>query len=97
VPVIRNIKFKTMNILFAVPYLEIEYGWGERDYSYKVYDNLEECIKATKEASDTGNYEGGYYGPQRPLHYYETPDEIEGTLPKHVESLTYSGKVIYIR
>lgn len=86
-----------MKVLFAVPYLEIEYGWGERDHDYKVYDNLEECIEATKKASANGNYPGGYYGPERPLHYYETPDEIQGTFPQHVKKLNFTGQLIYIK
>jgi len=30
-------------------------------------------IKDTKQKSENGNYNGGYYGPERPLHYYKIP------------------------
>ena len=60
-------------VLYLVPWIEVEYGWGDRPEGYKVFDNLEECIKDTKEKSNNGNYEGGYFGPERPLMYCESP------------------------
>ena len=88
-----------MKTLFAVPWIEIEYGWGEHDEGYKVFDNLEKCIESTKESSANGNYEsgGGYCGPERPLHYYETPDEIEGKFPTFVKDLKFKSNSISIK
>lgn len=85
-----------MKTLFAVPWIEVEYGWGERFEGYKVFKTIEECIKQTKEDSLNGGYEGGYIGPVRPLYYYETPDEIEGPFPKFVQKLTFKTNKIYI-
>jgi hypothetical protein len=62
-----------MNIIYAVPWIEVEYGWGDRPEGYKVFNTLEECITSTKESSNKGNYNGGYFGPARPLGYYEVP------------------------
>jgi len=88
-----------MKTLFAVQWIEIEYGWGERYEGYKVFDNLDECISSTKESSANGNYEsgGGYFGPERPLHYYETPDEIEGKFPQFVDELKFKSNSISIK
>lgn len=80
-----------MKTLFAVPWIEVEYGWGDRPEGYKVFESEEECIKQTKEDSFKGNYEGGYFGPVRPLYYYETPDEIEGTFPCFVKELKFKS------
>lgn len=64
-----------MKVVYAVAYVEIEYGWGDRSEGYALYLDKEECIKQTKKASKNGNYEGGggYYGPVRPLSYCEVP------------------------
>jgi len=61
--------------MYLVPYIEVEYGWGSRSEGYSVYSDLNECINNTKKNSERGNYEsgGGYYGPERPLKYYEAP------------------------
>jgi len=87
-----------MKTLFAVPWIEIEYGWGDRPEGYKVFDNIDECIASTKESSANGNYKsgGGYFGPERPLHYFETPDEIEGPFPKFVDKIKFKSKSTYI-
>ena len=85
-----------MKVLYAVPWIEIEYGWGSRDEGYKVYDSLDECISNTKSRSEDGNYEDGYFGPYRPLVYYETPDEISGPFPKFVNSLKFKSTQIPI-
>ena len=87
-----------MKILFAVPYIEIEYGWGEHSEGYKVFDNLEQCINTTQEESTNGNYSNGdgYFGPVRPLHYYETPDEIPGPFPKFVDKIKFKSNPIRI-
>lgn len=88
-----------MKTLFAVPWIEVEYGWGSRDEGYKVFDTLEECVAATKHDSIKGNYEsgGGYCGPERPLVYFETPDEIEGPFPRFVDKLQFKSTSKYIK
>ncbi len=86
-----------MKTLFAVPWIEVEYGWGDRPEGFKVFDNLEECISSSKESSATGNYEsgGGYFGPERPLHYYEIPDEtpdgVEVKYPTWMDKLKFKS------
>jgi hypothetical protein len=59
--------------IFLVPWIEVEYGWGSRPEGYKVFENLENCIIETRKDSESGNYDGGYLGPERPLCYYEAP------------------------
>ena len=86
-----------MKTLYAVPWIEVEYGWCSRDEGYKVFDNLDDCIKLSKEESADGNYDGGYFGPERPLYYYETPDEIDGEFPKFVKNIKYKSNPIYIK
>lgn len=87
-----------MKILFAVPYIEVEYSWGEHPEGYKVFDNLEQCINTVQEESMNGNYPSGdgYFGPVRPLHYYETPDEISGPFPKSVDKIKFKSNPIRI-
>jgi len=85
-----------MKTLFAVPWIESEAGWGAKPVGYKVFDNLEECKNSTVESSNSSG--GDYYiGPERPLHYYETPDEIEGPFPKFVGRIRFKGPAIYIK
>lgn len=86
-----------MKTLFAVPWIEVEYGWGDRPEGYKVFDSLEECLSSSKKSSAEGNYEGGYFGPLRPMYYYETPDEIEGPFPKFVDEITFKSSPTYIK
>lgn len=86
-----------MKTLFAVPWIEVEYGWGDRPEGFKVFESEEQCIEQTKKDSDNGNYDGGYCGPVRPSHYYETPDEIEGPFPKFVKDLKYKSEPNYIK
>lgn len=64
-----------MKVVYAVQWVEIEYGWGDRLEGYRLYLDKDECIKQTKKASANGNYEcgGGYCGPERPLSYVEIP------------------------
>lgn len=80
-----------MKILYAVPWIEVEYGWGDRPEGYKIFDDLETCISSTKESSANGNYESGngYFGPFRPLGYYEIVDEINGPFPKFVNKIEF--------
>ena len=80
-----------MTILYAVPWIEVEFGWGSRPEGFKVFDSLEECIKNTKERFADGDYGTGYFGPVSPLCYYETPDEIEGPYPRFVDSLKFKS------
>jgi len=84
--------------LYLVPWIEVEYGWGERSEGYKVFNDLEECKKSTNKSSEEGNYEsgGGYFGPVRPLCYYEVPFDKEidknvfvDHLPKFHSNINY--------
>jgi len=81
-----------MKTLYAVPWIEVEYGWGDRPEGFKVFDNLDECLESSKTSSENGNYDGGYMGPERPMYYYETPDEIEGPYPCWVKSLKFKSE-----
>lgn len=85
-----------MKTLYAVPWIEIEYGWGSRPEGYKVYETLEECVEETKLKSEDGGYESGYFGPERPLCYYETLDEIQGPFPKFVDKIEFKSNPKYI-
>ena len=81
-----------MKILYAVPWVDSEPGWGTKFDEYQVFDDLEDCITRTKEASKNGPTDSGcYYGPERPLHYIETNDEIEGTFPQWIKSIKFKG------
>jgi len=62
-----------MKIVYAVEYIEIDFG--ERPEGYSLYLDKDECIKQTKYNSESGSYGsgGGYYGPVRPLSYIEVP------------------------
>ena len=79
-----------MEVLFAVPWIEVEFG--QRPEGFKVYDSLNECVEDTKVKSRTGCYDGGYFGPERPLRYYETPDEISGQFPTFVNELKFKSE-----
>lgn len=87
-----------MKILYAVPWIEIETGWAPKDEGFKVFEDLAECRRSTFMSSAQGYYKdgSGYFGPRRPLHYYETTDEIEGPFPKFVEEIKFKGDCIYI-
>jgi hypothetical protein len=43
-----------MKTLFAVPWVDVEYGWGSKPDGFKVFDDLDSCITTTKEDSDNG-------------------------------------------
>jgi len=75
-----------MKIVYAVSYIEVEFG--QRDEGYRLYTDVNECIKKTKEASARGSCGEGYYGPERPLYYVEVPyDSLEKELQtKFLES-----------
>lgn len=87
-----------MKSIFAVPWIEIEYGWGEKPEGFRIYETLEECIKDTKLKSETGNYASGsgYFGPERPLRYFEVPDDFSRPLPKFMDDLKFKSDVVYI-
>lgn len=70
---LKSLVINNMDVLYAVPWIDVEYGWGSKPDGFKIFDDLEECIKSTNESSEKGNYEGGYLGPERPLIYYEIP------------------------
>lgn len=73
--------------IYAVCYIEVEFG--ERPEGWKLYVDLKKCIRETKRRSISGCYVGGYYGPARPLHYYEIP--IEGLDKEYLTSLKKDG------
>ena len=85
-----------MKTLFAVPWIEIEFGWGERYEGYKIFENLEDCIQTTKYDSDNGNGKNYYIGPIRPLYYYEIADQIEEPYPIFVDTIKFKSDKIYI-
>ena len=77
-----------MKVVYAVAYIEIEYGWGERPEGYALYLDKDKCAAQTKESSKHGNYESGegYYGPVRPLSYREVPyDSLDEKLKKELD------------
>lgn len=86
-----------MNILYAVPWIEIEYGWGDRPEGYRIFSELDDCIKSTIKSSENGNYDDGYFGPERPLHYYEIPYEEEIASQTFVDKLRFKSNPIYIK
>jgi len=58
-----------MKTYYLVPWIEVEYGWGDRPEGYKVFTDQQTCITQTKIDSDNGNYDLGYIGPVRPCYY----------------------------
>lgn len=82
-----------MKIIYGVPWIEIESGWGWRPSGWKLFDNLKTCIRETKEDNEKGNFEGGYIGPIRPITYYEIPfDSLETELKDNLLSgITITG------
>lgn len=92
-----------MKKLYAVPWIEVEYGWGSRPEGYKVFDNFEECIQDTLKSSETGNYKSGdgYFGPERPLSYYEFYDNenilSKKKFPCFVDNIEYKSPLYYIK
>ena len=70
-----------MKIVYAVEYIEIDFG--SRPEGYSLYLDKDECTERTKKSSESGSYGdgGGYYGPVRPLVYVEVPwDSLEEEL-----------------
>lgn len=59
-------------VVYGVPWIEIDFG--SRPEGWELFLHKEECVKSTLKASKDGSYnDGGYYGPVRPLMYYEIP------------------------
>ena len=84
--------------LYLVPWIEVEYGWGDRPEGYKVFNNLEECIQTTNKDSNNGNYAGGYCGPERPLMYCETPYNEDIASKMFINKLPkFKSDWVYIR
>lgn len=78
-----------MKIVYAVDYIEVEFG--QRDEGTKLYTDLTRCIDETRKCSNSGNYSdgSGYFGPVRPLCYYEVPfDSLE---PRYQDALNSNG------
>lgn len=70
-----------MQVVYGVPWIEVEYGWGDRPEGWHLFLHKEQCINASKEASKEGGSAGGYIGPIRPLTYTEIPlDSLEPEL-----------------
>ena len=66
----------SMKIVYAVPYIEVEFG--QRDEGYKLYLDKARCVFETKKSSNNGASSDGYFGPVRPLRYVEVPfDSLE--------------------
>lgn len=75
------------DIVYAVEWVEIEFG--QRAQGYKIFLDIETCVKHTKSDSEIGPYNNSYYGPSRLLGYYEVPwrclaPQIQRTLRKKV-------------
>jgi len=66
-----------MEIVYAVRYIEVEFGWGDRPFGWKLYTDKERCKTETKqkstEAGNDAQNGSDYYGPERPLVYEEIP------------------------
>lgn len=61
-----------IDVVYAVEWIEVEFG--QRPEGYKLFVDKDKCIETTKNDSIKGPYtEGGYFGPIRPLFYYEIP------------------------
>lgn len=78
--------------VYLVKWLEIEYG--QRPEGYRIFLDLEECIRSTKHDSTTGTYPGGgYFGPSKPLCYYETTWEcLEEDAQKTIRRLVNNSE-----
>jgi hypothetical protein len=75
-----------MKVIYGVPWIEIESGWGSRPSGWKLFTNEDECHSSTKDASDGGAFEGGYIGPVRPLTCWEIPfDSLDEKLQARLE------------
>ena len=75
-----------MKVVYGVPWIEVEYGWGSRPSGWMLFTDKERCIEDTKKASDEGNGDGGYIGPVRPEQYVEIPfDFLDDDLQKRLE------------
>lgn len=85
-----------MDVLFIVPWIEIEYGWGDRPEGYKVFTSEEECISTSKEDSRTGVSETMYFGPVRPLRYYTTTNTFN-EVPKWLDKVEFKSDPVYIK
>ena len=73
--------------VYGVRWIEVEFG--QRDEGWALYVDLDECKESTKKASANGVGEGGYYGPERPLKYYEIP--LASLTEDQVENLRFFG------
>ena len=103
-PIILKNRFGNMTeiennkTLYAVPWIDIEYGWGSKPDGYLIFDDLSECIRSTKKSSEKGGYSNGYHGPEKPLCYYEIPStNNEGDkYPFATIKIKYRSEKIYI-
>jgi len=80
-----------MKVCYGTPYIEVEFG--QRDEGWMLYLTEKDCIASTKDASVKGVYSGGggYYGPVRPLHYYEIPlAALDTSLKKNLKERNYT-------
>lgn len=56
---------------YAVPEIDVEFGWGSRPDGFYVYDDLEIMKEETKRRIKEGGYSEGYIGPVKPPCFIE--------------------------
>ena len=86
-----------MKTIYVVPWIEVRYGWSSLPKGYKIYDYLDECISSTKENELSGLHQNGYYGPERPLHYYEVEETDNVLFPLFVDKYEFKTEPILIK
>ena len=86
-----------MNILYIVPWVDVEFGWGSKPDGYRVYKNFDEMVTHTKESSKTGLSNGGYYGPEKPLSYYEIPYDKQIAKKTFVDDVEFKSNIKFIK
>ena len=75
-----------MKVVYGVPWIEIESGWGSRPEGWKIFSDEQKCIESTKESSEDGPCEGGYIGPERPLRYFKIPlESLDKEMQKEIK------------
>lgn len=69
-------KMGSAPIVYGIPWIEVEAGWGRRPSGWRLYVSKEEAIWDTKDRSKKGPFSGGYIGPIRPLTVFQIPFDI---------------------
>lgn len=81
-----------MQVVYGVQWIEVEFG--QRCEGWKVYLDKEKCIEDTQRGSQEGPYDGGYFGPARPLRMYEIPFEcLDKKDQTNLKARTSKGQV----